>query len=200
MQAKWIKGKTLMMSSWHRGVVAITPAQLRNGEDLWQWSRLKIRLGAFRQSTIPQKQFIFNIIISWFKTFTNKQNCKFISFNIKIFYPTSTKELLTKCLSFAETKIQITKVDKKIIYHLRKPLAFDKGNTWMKKKAIFLMKQWRPMMGLKYENFWYLFIRKKLVKKLQILFKGHYSKITSESNQKNRKLSKHNSEIKRCHF
>ena len=31
--------------------------------------------------------------------------------------------------SFAETKVQITEDDKKIIYHLRKSLLFDKGNT-----------------------------------------------------------------------
>ena len=67
----------------HSGVVVITTAQLhstkpelrfsnpvrggleiRDGEDLWQWSRLEIRLNAFRQSTIPEKQFIIiNIII-----------------------------------------------------------------------------------------------------------------------------------------
>ena len=62
---------------WHRGVVVITTAQLdstkpelnlyagsnpvrgvseiRDGEDLWQWSRLEIRLNAFRRPTIPQK-------------------------------------------------------------------------------------------------------------------------------------------------
>ena len=63
-----------------RGVVVITTAQLystkpeltfcagsnpargvseiRDGEDLWQWSRLEIKLNAFRRSTILQKQFI----------------------------------------------------------------------------------------------------------------------------------------------
>ena len=67
-------------SNWRRGVVVITTAQLhstkpelrlcagsnpargvleiRDGEDLWQWFRLEIRLNAFRRSTIPQKQFI----------------------------------------------------------------------------------------------------------------------------------------------
>ena len=72
-------------SWWRRGVVVITNAQLhstkpelrfcagskpaccvseiRNGEDLWQWSRLEIRLNAFRRSTIPQKQFIIITII-----------------------------------------------------------------------------------------------------------------------------------------
>ena len=70
---------------WLRGVVVITTAQLhstkpklrfcagskpacgvseiRDGEDLWQWSRLEIRLDVFRRSTIPQKQFITILII-----------------------------------------------------------------------------------------------------------------------------------------
>ena len=68
---------------WHRGVVVITTAQIHStkpelrlcadsnrargvseihdGEGLWQWSRLEIRLKAFRRSTIPQKQFIIII-------------------------------------------------------------------------------------------------------------------------------------------
>ena len=41
--------------------------------------------------------------------------------------------MLSKCLSIAETKVQITEDDKKIIYHSRKSLLFDRGNTWMKK-------------------------------------------------------------------
>ena len=65
---------------------------------------------------------------------------KFISSDIKDFYPKITKELLSKCLSFAETKVQITEDNKKIIYHSRKLLLFDKGNTWMKKGGrIYLM-------------------------------------------------------------
>ena len=65
---------------WRRGVVLITTAQLhstkpelrfcagsnpargvseiRDGENLWQWSRLEIKLDAFRRSTKPQNQFI----------------------------------------------------------------------------------------------------------------------------------------------
>ena len=80
MQAIW--GEIMM---WCEGIVVITTAQLHstkpklrfctgsnpacsvseihNGEDLWLWSRLKIRLNAFHQSTIPQKQFIIIIII-----------------------------------------------------------------------------------------------------------------------------------------
>ena len=29
-------------------------SEIRDGEDLWQWSRLEIRLNTFRRSTIPQ--------------------------------------------------------------------------------------------------------------------------------------------------
>ena len=36
-------------------------SEIRDGEDLWQWSWLEIRLNAFRRSTIPQKQFINSI-------------------------------------------------------------------------------------------------------------------------------------------
>ena len=71
---------------WRRGVVVITTAQLhsakpelrfcagsnparvvseiRDGEYLWRWSWLEIRLNILRQSTIPQKQFII-ISSSW---------------------------------------------------------------------------------------------------------------------------------------
>ena len=71
---------------WHCGVVAITTTQfystkselrfhadsnpahgvlkICNDEDLWKWwPQLEIRLNAFRQSTIPQKQFVIIIVI-----------------------------------------------------------------------------------------------------------------------------------------
>ena len=70
---------------WHCGIAVITAAQLhstkpelrfcvgsnpacgvseiRDGEDLWQWSRLEVRLNVFCWSTIPQKQFIIIFII-----------------------------------------------------------------------------------------------------------------------------------------
>ena len=71
------KNPSLPEFTWRRGVVVITTAQLhstklklrfyaglnpfpgvseiRDGEDLWQWSGLEIRLNVFRRSTIPQK-------------------------------------------------------------------------------------------------------------------------------------------------
>ena len=42
---------------------ACVVSEIRDGDDLWQCSRLEIRLNGFRRSTIPQKQFIIMIII-----------------------------------------------------------------------------------------------------------------------------------------
>lgn len=57
----------------------------------------------------------------------------FILFDIKHSYLTITKELLSKHLYFAPTKLQISKDDKKIIYHYRKLLLLEKENMWMEK-------------------------------------------------------------------
>ena len=38
-------------------------SEIRNGENLWRWSRLEIGLNPFCRSTIPQKQFGIIIII-----------------------------------------------------------------------------------------------------------------------------------------
>ena len=52
-------------------------------------------------------------VIEWFINIGNKQNIKFILFNIKDFYSIITKDLLTKCLKFREGKVQISDDDKK---------------------------------------------------------------------------------------
>ena len=74
-----------------------------------------------------------NKVIEWFKNIENKQMYKFIMFDIKDFYPSISKKLLTDSLKFAETKINIDQNDKDIIYHARKSLLFNKNDTWMKK-------------------------------------------------------------------
>ena len=72
-------------------------------------------------------------VIDWFKDIDNKQRYKFIMFDIKDFYPSISKELLTDALTFAETIINLDDQDKKIIYHSRKSLLFNQEQTWMKK-------------------------------------------------------------------
>ena len=72
-------------------------------------------------------------VIDWFKDIDNKQRYKFIMFDIKDFYPSISKELLTDALTFAETINNLDDQDKKIIYHSRKSLLFNQEQTWMKK-------------------------------------------------------------------
>ena len=72
-------------------------------------------------------------VIDWFKGIDNKQRYKFIMFDIKDFYPSISKELLTDALTFAETIINLDDQDKKIIYHSRKSLLFNQEQMWMKK-------------------------------------------------------------------
>ena len=38
-------------------------SEIRNGENLWQWSPLETRLNAFRWSTLPQKQFNLQVFL-----------------------------------------------------------------------------------------------------------------------------------------
>ena len=44
-------------------------SEICDGEDLWHWFRLEIRLNAFRQLTTPPKQFIIIIYGSFFDLF-----------------------------------------------------------------------------------------------------------------------------------
>ena len=48
----WEKPRTIKTQN-----PACSVSQICDGEDLWQWSWLEIRLNAFRWSSIPQKQF-----------------------------------------------------------------------------------------------------------------------------------------------
>ena len=46
--------------------------EIRDYEDIWQWSWLEIRLNAFRRSTMSQKQFIIINLCSKCKQIRNK--------------------------------------------------------------------------------------------------------------------------------
>ena len=54
-------------------------------------------------------------------------------FDIKDFYPSISKKLLTKAFNFAKTKVNINEENKNIIFHARKSLLFNNNQTWMKK-------------------------------------------------------------------
>ena len=90
--------------------------------------------------------------------------CKFISFDIKDFYPTITKELISKCLGFAKQKFKLQKMIRKL-YTSRKNRYYltEETRGWKKRGSI-----WCSSRGLWWcwsmRTCWYFFITKKLVK------------------------------------
>ena len=60
---------------------------------------------------------------------------KFVTFDIKDFYPSITQDLLNKALNFASEYIYISKCDIDVINHARKSLLFDGSKTWVKKQG-----------------------------------------------------------------
>jgi len=71
-------------------------------------------------------------VIDWFTAIPDKKNYKFIIFDIKDFYPSISKKLLTDAINFAKSSAHITKEDIRIIQHARKSLLFHDNQTWMK--------------------------------------------------------------------
>ena len=72
-------------------------------------------------------------VIDQFKAIDIKHQYKFIVFDIKDFYPSISKELLTDALIFAETIIiNLDDHDKKIIYHSHKWLLFNQEKAQTK--------------------------------------------------------------------
>ena len=66
-------------------------------------------------------------VIDQFKAIDIKHQYKFIVFDIKDFYPSISKELLTDALTFAETIVNLDDHDKKIIYHSHKSIKNRRG-------------------------------------------------------------------------
>ena len=61
------------------------------------------------------------------------QKHSFASFDIDSFYPTITKSLLSKAISFAKNYTTISEKDIDIIMHCRKSLLFDNETAWTMK-------------------------------------------------------------------
>ena len=72
-------------------------------------------------------------VLAWFKAIKNRHKAKFITFDIINFYPSITKELLSKALEHASQYTKITTLDKEIIFHSKKTLLFNNGSPWAKK-------------------------------------------------------------------
>ena len=103
---------------WRRGVVVITTAQfhstkpeimfcagsnpscgvleIRGGEDLWQWSRLEIRINASRRSTIPKSN------LSSSSSSIHRNGCKCICSQVlsRIFFTRQAEVIYDRVICF----------------------------------------------------------------------------------------------------
>ena len=72
-------------------------------------------------------------VISWYKSLSNKDMCKFFKFDIVEFYPSISENLLNLSLKFAQTFNVISSDQLEIIRHCRKSVLFNDSSTWVKK-------------------------------------------------------------------
>ena len=72
-------------------------------------------------------------VIEWFNNITNKDQHRFVVFDIESFYPSISEDLFNEALNFAKTKIDITNQEMSIIMHSRNTLLFNKNQLWVKK-------------------------------------------------------------------
>ena len=74
-------------------------------------------------------------LIGWFLTIPDKNRYKFPIFDIKDFYPSISKKLLTNALKFAKEITDNSREDIQIMYHARKSFLFSNEKPWMKREG-----------------------------------------------------------------
>ena len=78
-------------------------------------------------------------VIQWFRSLQNKQNLKFIKFDVINFYPNITENLLTNSLNWARQFVEISKQDETIILQAKKSLLFDHNTPGLRIEIVILM-------------------------------------------------------------
>ena len=73
-------------------------------------------------------------VITWFKSLPNKEQLRFIQFDICEFYPSISERLLDKAIKFAEKYVAINDEDKKLFFHTKKSFLFNEKQSWIKRK------------------------------------------------------------------
>ena len=74
-------------------------------------------------------------VINLFKNIKNKKKCIFMQFDIEEFYPSISKELLLKAITYAKTLVNISDEEINTIMHSRKSLLFNNTDIWIKKNG-----------------------------------------------------------------
>ena len=74
-------------------------------------------------------------VINWFKNINNKKKCVFMQFDIEKFYPSISKELLLKAITYAKTLVNISGEKRNTIMHSRKSLVVNNTDIRIKKNG-----------------------------------------------------------------
>ena len=149
-------------------------------------------------------------VIFWFDSRSDKNNCKFLKYDIVSFYPSISKRLLEKALDFAADFIEISNNTKSIIWHCRKSLLFSRNTVWQKQEdahfdvtmgsydgaeliGLFLLHKLSTLIPISdnglYRDDGLLILRglpgpatERLNKKIKNIFQRYGLKITTETN------------------
>ena len=76
-------------------------------------------------------------LINWFKNVKNKKKCTFMQFDIEEFYPSISKELILKSITYAKTLVNTSDEEINTIMHSRimHSLLFNNTAIWIKKNG-----------------------------------------------------------------
>ena len=74
-------------------------------------------------------------VINWFKNIKNKKKCSFMQFDIEEFYPSISKELFLKVITYEKTLVNKSDEEINTIMHSRKFLLFNNTDIWIKKNG-----------------------------------------------------------------
>ena len=72
-------------------------------------------------------------VISWFKNLNEKQNLKFIKFDIVSFYPSISEQLFSSVIDWANNLDKFTPQELEVITNSRKSFLFNESSSWVKK-------------------------------------------------------------------
>ena len=72
-------------------------------------------------------------VIQWFSNLTQKHTLKFLQFDVVNFYPSITRKLLLKVITWAKEYTNISEEDIKIIFQAKKSVLHSQKSIWTKK-------------------------------------------------------------------
>ena len=108
----------------------MNPAKSKIGK--FSKKHLDINKGIRQSTELPQWRSTASVL-QWFKGITDKQQCRFLKFDIVDFYLSILERLLRKAIKFAKTFVPISHSTWKAIMHCRKSFLFSEDSAWVKK-------------------------------------------------------------------